>query len=205
MTRPAISAALLLAATSLVALPSHSLADACHDRFVRLLVEGNGDGPVKIHATQEIKGAPPSTNYFYQTEPGHWMTETIEPAGQPWVLTYNNTMYTSADEGETWTVLRELDSVQNQDAADRGLRENAETVKNAKCGEEVLDGVAHDTVEADYTMVSAGGMENHTKYWVNRETGYIDKTTYLMKSDAFESLTTQMIEKAPGLDLPKPE
>jgi len=182
-----------------------ALADSCQETFVRLLVDGNGDGPVKIHVTQEMKGGPTTKNIFYQAAPGHWMTEMVDPADQAWVLTYDNVMYTSSDKGETWDKVRELDSESNQDNAKADLKANAATAKNASCGQEDLDGVMHDVVEADFETLQAFKTKNHYKYWVNPETGYIAKVIYAMKGEGFESVSTQSIEAAPDLVLPTPE
>ena len=197
IAKPVIAAALLASATAYPA-----SAETCRDRFVRLLVGGNGDGAVKSHVTQEIKGAPASQNWFYQQAPGHWMTEMIEPAGQPWVLTHADVMYTSADHGESWTKLRALDS--DPDAATAQMEANAQTAKNEVCGNEELDGVMFDTVEADYVSMQGFKSENHHKYWVHPETGFIAKAVYHLKSEGFESTTTQLIEAAPDLTLPTP-
>jgi hypothetical protein len=180
-------------------------ADACEERFVRLLLDGNGNGPVKIHVTQEIKGAPVTENWFYQVSPGHWMTEMVTPADQPWVLTYDDAMYTSSDKGGTWTKLRDLDSDANADSAKANMMENAETARNAACGTEELDGVAYETVQADYDTLQNFKSENHHKYWVHPDTGFIAKAVYELKAENFESMTTQLIEAAPDLVLPTPD
>ncbi len=183
--------------------PGH--AETCLETFTRLLVDGNGDTPVKIHAVQEIKGGMTSSNDFLQVETGHWMTRTIEPTNQPWVLTYNNTMYTSADKGATWTKLRTVDSAENRKNALKNQRENAATARKAVCGTEDLDGAAHDVVEAEFDTLQNFKATNHYKYWVNSQTGWISKTTYKMTGQGFESFTTQTLEPAPGLTLPTPK
>ncbi|WP_155983445.1 hypothetical protein [Nitratireductor aquibiodomus] len=200
MTRAILPTVLFL----LCAAPQPGFAEDCRDRFTRLLIHGNGDGPVKIHVTQEIVGGPTTTNYFHQTEAGHWMTEMIEPENSPWVLTYDNVMYTSQDKGKTWTELRALDTRNNQADAKDGLREDAKTAKNVVCGKETLEDAVHDTVEADYSS-QRGTTEIHAKFWVDQKSGYIAKTFYHMKNDGFESMTTQLIEPAPDLLLPVPE
>ena len=181
-----------------------SLAESCQDRFVQLMMEGNGNVPVKIHVTQEIKGAPASRNIFYRLSPDHWMTEMVEPAGMPWTLEYDNVMYTSADGGKTWAKVREMDSQQDDEAARAAREENAKTVRNVVCSEEAIDGVMHDVVEADFDMLQNFKIENHHKYWVNRDSGFIVKAVYDMKGKGFESRSTQLIEKAPDLALPTP-
>lgn len=188
----------------LVATAQPGLAETCQERFVRLMIDGNGDGPVKIHVTQEIKGGPTSTNWFFQADPGHWMTQPIEPAGQPWVLTYEDVMYTSTDGGKSWTKLRDLDSAQNAESAKANMRENAATTRNAACGEDTIEGTGYDTVEADFDTLQNFKTENHFKYWVARDSEFIARVTYAMKGAGFESLTTQVLETAPGLTLPTP-
>lgn len=198
--RPAIAATVML-----IVSVQPVLAETCHETFVRLMIGGNDKGPVKIHAIQEIKGGSTSTNDFFQLSSGHWMTKMIDPANQPWALTYKNTMYTSSDEGKSWKKIRSVDSPQNEEQVRKDQQENAETVNNAACSEEMLDGVTHDVVEADFNTLQNFKTENHFRYWVNRETGWISKATYRMKGDGFESFTTQLIEAAPELTLPTPE
>ncbi len=195
-----IAAALLLLSAS----ATPGLAESCQDRFVRLMMDGNGNQPVKINVTQEIKGAPASRNIFYRLSPDHWMTEMVEPAGMPWTLEYANVMYTSADGGKTWTKVREMDSQRDDEAARAAREENAKTVRNAVCGEEAIDGVMHDVVEADYDTLQNFKIENHFKYWIARDNGFIAKMVYVMKGQGFESRSTQIIEPAPDLTLPMP-
>ena len=155
---------LVLATSALCLLPATSHAQTCLDRFKMLLENGNGDDPVKIHVTQEIVGGMKSTNYFYQAKPGHWMSEMIEPATMPWTLTYNNVMYSSADQGKSWTKVREMDSAANAKAAKDQMQANLETARNATCSEEELDGVMHTTIEGTYTADGGFKTENQNKY-----------------------------------------
>lgn len=201
---PIANAKIALAASALVFLSSTAQAETCLDTFKMLLEKGNGDGPVKIHVTQEIVGGMTSTNYFYQAAPGHWMSEMIEPANMQWTLTYDNVMYSSADKGKSWTKVRDMDSAANAKAAKEQMQANLKTARDASCGEEELDGVLHETVEGHYSATGGFKTENQNKYWVNPQTGFIRKAFYHMKADNFESKTTQMIETANILDLPKP-
>ncbi len=198
--KPIFGAALLLFASAPTA-----LAETCHEKFVRLLVHGNGaDTPVKIHVTQEMKGGKPTTNYNHQIGPDHWMTEMIEPANASWTLVHDNTMYSSTDKGKSWQKVRTLDAAHSPEAVAKALQEDAKTARNAACGEDEVDGVAFDTVEADYTAFQ-GQYTYHNRYWVDRETGWIARATYKTVGPNFEMFTTQVIEKAPGLTLPTPE
>lgn len=200
MMRLAFAAlALLLASTQ------PGLADPCKEKFAQLLIHGNGDQPAIIRITSEPKGGQVSKNDFFFKTTGHWMTVMTEPANQPRTLAYNNKMYTSSDGGKTWKKVREMNSEQNRLNNIKNQEANAKTVKNAVCGEEMLDGVLHDTVEADFDTVQQYKSSNHYKYWVNRDTGRITKSTYDTKTSNYESFTTQLIEAAPDLTLPTPE
>ncbi len=181
-----------------------TLAESCKDKFIRVLTDQSDKGPTKIHVTQEIKGGAKTTNYHYSLNEGHWMSEMITPANMAWTLVHNNTMYMSTDKGKSWKKVRDMNSNQNKKAAVANLKANAKTAKNAKCGKEELNGVMHETVEADYETLQNFKSENHNKYWINPKTGYISKAFYKMKAKNFESATTQLIEPAPKLTLPKP-
>lgn len=176
-------------------------AETCRETFVRLLTDKAEKGPVKIYVTQEIKGGPTTKNYNYQAEPGHWMTEMIEPADMMWSLVYDNAMYTSTDKGKTWTKVRTMDSSENEASTENTMAEAAKTVANESCGEEEIDGVMHQTVEADYE-IPAYQTKHHQKYWVHPETGWISKAVTETSQQGFASVSTQVIEKAPDLELP---
>lgn len=184
------------------ALPSQ--AESCREKFTRLFTDRADKGPVKIHVTQQTVGGPTMKNYNYQAGDGHWMSEMIEPANMQWTLVYNNVMFSSSDKGKTWNKIRALDSQQRKEDVQKGLEKTAATAANFACGSEDLDGVKHETVEADYTNPKYK-TEHHEKFWLNPNTGWISKSTLKTKQGAFESFVTQLIEPAPNLDLPKPE
>ena len=181
------------------------LAESCQEKFAQLLIHGNGPHPVTTRITSEPKGGKVSRNDFFFKTTGHWMTVMTEPANQPITLAYKNNMYTSSDKGKSWKKIREMDSEKNRLDNIRNQQANAKTIQNAACGEEMFDGVMHDTVEADFDTVQQYKSSNHYKYWVNRETGWIPKVTFTSKSSGYESFTTQLVEKTPDLQLPTPE
>ena len=179
-------------------------ADACLDRFVKILTDVSEKGPVKIHVTQQYKGAPATENVHYSLNGDHWMTEMVKPANAPWSLGYGNVLYTSADRGKTWKKVRVMQA-QSPEAKLKALKENAKTARNARCGTETLDGTTYDTVEGDYTFHGGMKIEYHHKYWIDPQTGFIRKAVYSFRARAISGHITQLIEKAPGLTLPKPE
>lgn len=179
-------------------------ADPCRDRFTELYLQLDQGAPTKTLATTEFKGAPPSTNEFHHVSQNHYMTVPVSPAG-PWVLGYRNVLYQSGDSGATWQKVREMNTGQNADKARADKLANAETIRNTACGEEAINGETVDMVAADITVSQGMVTENRYTYWVRRGDGFIVKAVYDTRAPTFEMVTTQVIEKAPGMTLPAPE
>lgn len=187
----------------LLAFTAPSLSETCKDDFIRMLTKKFDGESVKIHNITEAVGSDISINDFLMTGTDHYLTKMIVPKS-PWVLTYNNTMYTSANEGKSWKKIRTLDTVDNQTNTHNDQLENSRTVKNALCGEEQFADAMHDTVEADYEVLQNLHTENHYKYWINRKSGKVVKATFKVKARGYESFITQTIEYVPDLVLPTP-
>jgi len=181
-----------------------ALADPCQDRFTDLYLQLDQGVPTRSASTVAFKGAPPSTNEFLYLSQDHYMTVPTSPAG-PWVLGYNNALYQSADEGKTWQKIRGMETGQNADKARADKAANAATVRNADCGEDTHLGEAVEVVAADITVSQGMVTENRYTYWVRKSDGFIVRAVYDTKAPNFEMVTTQDIEKAPGLTLPMPE
>lgn len=194
-----IAAFLLLASTS------PGLADDCADRIARFVIGSVDAKPAEGHIISEIKGQPTTENDFVTASWKHYLYRPTVPAGGPWLLTYEGTTYQSSDQGESWKKLYSFDMDETRAAGIKTVSEQASTIRNATCGEEALDGTVHDTLEADMTNISSMTFEIHSKYWVNRDTGFVAKAVTKMTADGFESLTTQTWKLAEGLTLPIPE
>lgn len=194
---------LFLAAILSIVVVAPAMGETCHEKFVRIYTDRNVKGPTKNLIVQEIKGAKPTRNYNYMDGTGDWMTEMIEPSNMPWSMVRGQVMYASYDKGKSWKKIRTLDSGHDPEAVAKQLKAAADTAKNAACATEELDGVMYETIEADYEQ-PAFKSSYHDKFWVNPETGWIAKSTTLTKQAGFESFSTQVIEKAPGLKLPVP-
>ncbi|WP_306142024.1 hypothetical protein [Roseibium sp. MMSF_3412] len=193
-----------LAAVFLAGLSQPALADDCIARFTEIYMQLDQGVPTKTVATTQFKGAPATVNDFLFLSQDHHMTVPTNPAG-PWVLTYQNVMYQSADEGKSWTKVRDLDSAQNAEGAIAAKKTNAETIRNASCGEDSIDGVSLEKVAADLTVSQGMVTENRYTYWLSRDDGFIVKALYETTAPNFEMVTTQTIEAAPELSLPTPQ
>lgn len=182
---------------------SSALAETCEEKFVQLMTDRTAKEPTKIHVTQKIKGGTKTVNWNYQDGKGNWLTEMIEPANAQWSMGLDNVLYSSTDKGKTWAKVRDMEA--NNEAHQKSLAERAKTVENAVCGEEELDGVMHEVVEADYQMQGSFTADIHDKFWVDPQSGYVPRLETTMKSSAFESFIVQRLEPAPGLTFPDPE
>lgn len=194
----------LVAATALLVSGSSGLAETCEETFVRVMTDRVTDKPVRIHVTQEIVGGMASKNWNYQDGKGNWMTEMIEPETMAWSMVRDNVMYSSADKGQTWQKIRDVDEQDPEETA-RLLAERGKTVRNAVCGQDEIDGVAYETVAADYNLLGDYDAEVHDIFWIDPETGFVPKLETRMKGDGFESVTVQLVEDAPDLVLPTPD
>ncbi|MET1415944.1 hypothetical protein ABVF61_26985 [Roseibium sp. HPY-6] len=192
------------AAVILAGLSQPAFADACSSRFTEIYMQLDQGVATKTVATTQFKGAPATVNDFLYLSQDHHMTVPTDPAG-PWVLTYQNVMYQSPDEGKTWSKVRDLDSAQNAEGAIAAKKANAETIRNAECGEDTVDGVPLEKVAADLTVSQGMITENRYTYWLTRDEGFIVKAVYETTAPNFEMVTTQTIEPAPELSLPTPE
>lgn len=197
---------LYILALLLIICTGSAYADSCHSRFVELLVNGNQKvGPVRIHITQEIVGGKTSLNYHHSDGNGNGMTEMIEPAGDPWSLFLGDKMYVSNDKGNNWKYMNSYDAEKSRADTKSALTKDAAKATGISCGEEEFNGTAHEVVEGNYISTMVAGAAIYEKFWVDRQTGWIVKSDRHIKSGGFESNTTQVVELAPDLILPKPE
>ncbi|MCC2097493.1 MAG: hypothetical protein KDJ29_11415 [Hyphomicrobiales bacterium] len=191
-----LSAALAVPA----ALVMPAAAETCRESFVRLYVKGNGAVATKSTVTQQLGNAKPSRNYHYHTGKGDWMTTMIEPDNGMATLVRNGVMYFSANKGKTWKKVRRVDGAEYK-APDDAARKAAieKSARNVVCGKDVLNGVSHNTVAADYQSGQPKA-KYHMKYWVHPKSGWITK----VETAAAGFFSSQTMTPAPGLKLPDP-
>lgn len=193
----------VIAAAVLMAASGPALADPCQDRFTAVYMQMDQGGPVTAFITTEFKGAVPMTNDFYYLSQDHSMAVPIEPP-LPWTMTYKTGFYQSADQGKSWTKVRDLDPAQGAGTVLADKKTNAATIRNAACSQEDVDGVVMDRLEAKLTVSQGMVTENHYIYWVRPLDGFIARARYETKAPSFEMAITQTMEKAPDMELPVP-
>ncbi|MFN0262704.1 hypothetical protein ACKTEK_02385 [Tepidamorphus sp. 3E244] len=201
MFRPAIAAAFV---TAFLATPA--MAEECAGKVARLMVEWTEFREPTVSKMEVVtEGQGKTHSEFAQSAWDHYLYKPTEPAGGPWYLTHDGTMYQSTDEGGSWVALHSFDKQDTREKNIASVEAQAQTVENAVCGEETLDGVAHETLEADTHMSEPTEVHTHAKYWVNKETGFVSKSIITMQQPGFQSTTTQVASPAPDLTLPLPE
>jgi hypothetical protein len=158
---------------------------------------------VKSHNTSKITGQKPFINTnVYDPATGNWLSEMIEPASMPWSMVIGKAMYASSDQGKSWKKIRDTDEQHSPEAVRKAIEDNMKTAKNAKCGFEDLDGIRHETLEAEYT--AQGNIAVQDKHWIHPETRRTVKSWSLMKQAGFETETTQVIEYLESYTFPTP-
>lgn len=197
----ALAAVAIVIATALPA-----AADDCRDRFARyLLATIDARTPGKAHIVTEIKGGPATENEFLFVSQDHHMHKTLKPAGVAWTLTYKGAMYTSSDEGKTWSKKLSFDAAKRRAETEAIMKDQAASARNTKCGEDVIDGRPHDTFDTELGNTKVPGMETQAKYWVDRQSGQTTRSISTMKGGGIESRSTQNWQTVPDLQLPVPQ
>ena len=193
---------MICAGLMLIACAAPALAEDCAERFARLHVMWY-EVPMSgiSRNTSETKGQPKQENEFQFAGPGHYLLKMIDPAGG-WLLTHDGTTWQSTDEGASW---KKLYSFDQEDTWQKGLetvKQQASTVRNAVCGEDVIDGETVDTLEADMTNTINATYEIHDKYWVRRSDERAVRTETLTTGLGPDTFFTQTWTKVPDLTIP---
>lgn len=186
---------------ALLALPAPALGtDTCRERFARYLM-GTPDGPPGQARILTQMGSASFENEFLFISQNHNLFRPIRPAGQPWILVFDGGRYQSTDRGVSWSRLQSFDQSEARAQALAGVRAQVESATDVSCGEEALEGVAHDTYEA--TLV-ASGTNMRNKYWVSQSSRTTTRTVSTSRVGNANIITTQEWRPARDLSLPSP-
>lgn len=179
-------------------------AGECRDRFMEITSDTTPKGPVKMSVTSNFNDTFIMKSNYFEFELDHWMNEGLEPKGMPFTLAYNHAMYNSYDKGKTWKKVDGLDAEKARRESVILLVDELKSTNNAVCGEEEIDGVIYDWVEADYSSLQFENTKYYKKYWIERKTGWLAKIRNKIITKNDTNLVIRIIEKAPDLTLPKP-
>jgi hypothetical protein len=195
--------AVFLATTMMLATAAGAQADACRDRFVRYF-EGSLDGRPGQSVITTRQGSTTTENVFIFVSRDHHMFKPVNPPNMPWTLTYRGAMYTSADQGRSWTKAHSFDPDEQHAQALAAIRAQTQSARDVVCGTETLDGDVHDTFEAHMTMEGSMRVEMHNRYWVSRATGQATRTVSTSRFGGTEMETTQTWRPLGDATLPVP-
>lgn len=186
--------------------PQVAAAETCGEKLSRLMIEWlEPRAPATALMRVETKDQGTTVTRFLHLDADRYMVEAVEPADAPWYLTIEGTTWQSADGGANWTKAYSFNAEETRARNAESVRKQAASVENAVCGTEEIDGVMHDTIEADMSNPPPAAFQIHATYWINQETGFVTRTQSRMTMDAFESTTTQEWTPAPDLVLPSPQ
>lgn len=181
-----------------------AIADTCLEAFVQAWTKPRpSTGFVKIHITSQIAGQKPTSNYnISDLATGDWLTQMIDPPNMPWSMAMGKAMYVSNDKGKSWKKVRDLEEGHSPEAVRRQVAENMKSAKNAKCGTEEINGLPHETVEAEY--IAQGNILMKDKSWLHPKTKGIVKSESLMRQGKFEIKNIQVVVYLTEFNFPKP-
>ncbi len=158
------------------ALPAH--ADDCRARFIDnrmayLAAPLPGIGRI-VSETKVQK----TENEYHSAA---WDHGLFKPASLPWTLTYTGAMYNSTNQGATWEKAHCFEAKKQRGQNIQTVKEQLASATNIVCGEDTIDGIVYDTFESDMENHEYAHYTMHDKYWVDRKTGYVVKSTMLPK------------------------
>lgn len=197
----------LITATTIVLICSNTvvLANECREKFITIAADATPKGPLKMVVTSFLNGKKTMKSNFFQLHVDHWLNEGLSPKGMPSTLAYQHSMYNSFDNGKSWKKVGDLDAEKGRREGLKQLMEDVKTTSNATCGEEVIEGVSYNWVEADYNSLKDEKTKYHNKYWTIAKTNWLAKTSSQIINPNYKTLVIQTIEKAPNLSLPTPK
>lgn len=165
-----------------------------------VMVDVNHVVPMRQNVTTEM-GDAVTESVALSTPDGRGMA--LDANGDPVSLWIGGRFYTTADGGETWTLLREQTQAElDQQAAN--LRQQAKDATDFVCDYDIeLNGHAVHRFEARYVLIPSGAPVR-SQYWVDAETGFPWRVVHEFGGDVPMAIT-QDNEPAPDLTIADPE
>lgn len=191
------AAAMLVAIGAAPAQAAPECADA-----VRALIQGSPSikTPVKSRSTTTMAGGMKMVNLGLTEGKNHL---TMDENGVRVSLFREDKFYTTADKGETWTLVQTY-SPEVMAQTREGLASQAENATNITCNYGVdLDGKSVNHFTVDYAIYNTG-TPVHSEYWVDGETGFAWKARTVSDPGGNEIIIEQVSEPAPGESPPDP-
>jgi hypothetical protein len=198
-------ALMLVTGLALLAFSAQSArADACRDAFMKVKTISKPAMASKSRIISLTQGQQPNTTHHFSNGAGDWMTQGVNQPNTPWSLEVGKVLYSSSDRGKTWKKERDMnDAGHDPEAVRKQVADASAAATNLICGSEEMDGLRHETFEADIAFPQMN-MTTREKLWLHPETGRVVKAHTIMRTGGMEITTTQFIEYLSELTLPKP-
>lgn len=191
-------------AALLMLMGQSATADPCREAFMKVKTDSKPKGPIRSRSISLTNGKNPSTSMHLSNGAGDWMTHPTAPSVGPWSLEVGKVLYVSSDQGKTWTKARDMnDPGHDPEVVRKEVADAAAAATNLTCGTDEMDGLRHETFEADIVYPKMN-MTTREKLWLHPETRRVVKSHMIMRMSGMEVETTQFTEYLPELTLPKP-
>ncbi len=184
--------------------PAHADQAEC-EKAVRALMAPYGenapDASIQRFGTVTTKfGEHEMKGYSLQTAEGSlYYDQNKNPAS---LSSINGDVYTTADGGETWTLVNST-SEEVMKEVQAGILSQAEKATNITCEYGVdLDGRTVNHYAVDYALYNTGAPV-HSEYWVDPDNGFVWRDLMHAKGEQ-EVITITDAEPAPDMSLPDP-
>ncbi len=179
-------------------------ADPCRVAFMKVKTDIKPASATRSRIVSLTNGKNPSTAMHLNNGSGDWMSYPTDPPNGPWSLQVGKVLYVSSDQGKTWTKARDMnDPGHDPDVVRKEVADAAAAAENLTCGTDEMDGLRHETFEADVNYPKMN-MKAREKLWLHPETRRVVKSRIIMRMSGMEVETTQFTEYLPELGLPKP-
>jgi hypothetical protein len=170
---------------------------------VRALIQGSPslESPVRSRSTTTMAGGQTMVTLGLTEGRNHL---SMDEKGNPLSLFRNDKFYTTADNGESWTLVQTYSKEVMEQTRD-GLATQAENARNITCQYKVdLDGKTVNHYSVDYAIHNTG-TPVHSEYWVDTESGFAWKSLTITDPGGNEIVIEQISEPAPGQTPPDPD
>ncbi len=193
---------LVLALFSNIIQPAH--AETCREQFIKIFApDEKSQKSFRSYNTATINGENEQKFNIFSIGDDHILSQALVPVA-PWSLIYNQQMFISNDKGTSWNKVRDLPAKELDEAALAAKTTGLAKIGNEECGTEVYDGKDAYTVQADLDVTPEAPFKTTIKFWMDKETGNMLKSTTNTIMPGSNHFVTQIIEQAPDLVLPTP-
>ena len=182
-----------------------AFAETCRDHFIRIFApDEKSQRSFRTYNTATINGKNEQKFNVFSIGKDHILSQALVPVA-PWSLVYNKQMFISNDKGNSWTKIRDLPENEINETTIATKTAALAKIGNEICATEIHDGKETVTIQADLDTTPDAPFKTTVKFWIEKDTDNIVKSTTNTIMPGTNHLVTQIFESAPDLVLPTPE